>query len=159
MEDGFQVTNAAGLVDRGAIAGEATMIQMPIWRATPRRLWLRYLTNWICPEHRWWWMPFGKPASIGLGFIAAHVRSTHVHIIVAGLANPDRAINDFKSYSSRALNQYGFETADRRRWARGGSTRQLSSGDAVREAVGYVVDGQGDPMVVYQTELEPFLRQ
>ena len=78
-----------------------------------------------------------------------------MHVVVGGLANPDRAICDFKSYSSRALNQYGFEAADRRRWARGGSTRQLSTADAVREAVEYVVDRQGQPMAVYQSELEP----
>src|SRR5580698_5626692 len=35
--------------------------------------------------------------------IAAHVRTTHVKVIVDRLQNADRAIVDFKSYSSRAL--------------------------------------------------------
>jgi REP element-mobilizing transposase RayT len=91
----------------------------------------------------------------GWDLIAAHARSTHVHVVVAGPANPDRAVRDFKSYSSRALNRHGSERVDRRRWARGGSTLQLSSVDAVREAVESVVDRQGDPMAVYQSEPEP----
>jgi hypothetical protein len=82
--------------------------------------------------------------------VAAHVRTTHLHSIVAGLCNPDRAISDFKSYASRALNRHGFETAARTRWARGGSTRQLPNTEAVRAAIQYVVDGQGDPMAVFQ---------
>ncbi len=87
--------------------------------------------------------------------VAAHGRSTHVHVVVARLNDPDRAISDFKSYSSRALNQHGFETANRKRWARGGSTRQLPTAEAVRAAIRYVVDGQGDRMAVLQEHVPP----
>src|SRR5712671_4890529 len=59
----------------------------------------------------------------GWELIAVHVRTTHVHTVIANLRDPDRAVSDLKSYSSRALNQHGYESADRKRWARGGSTR------------------------------------
>jgi Transposase IS200 like len=55
--------------------------------------------------------------------IAAHVRTNHVHIVVAAEARPERLMNDFKSYASRCLNQAGLDQPKRRRWARHGSTR------------------------------------
>ena len=80
--------------------------------------------------------------------LAAHVRATQVHI-VAGGCDPDRAILDFKSYSSRALSRQGFEAPERNRWSRGGSMRGLATSEAVGAAIDYVVDKQGEPMVVY----------
>ena len=78
--------------------------------------------------------------------IAAHVRSTHVHCIVAGLEHPNRAIADFKAYASRALN---LVEGRRTRWAREGSTRRLPTAGAVETAIRYVISGQGEPMAVY----------
>ena len=77
--------------------------------------------------------------------LAAHVRSTHAHLVVDGITESSSAIRDFKAYASRALNQAGV----RRRWSRGGSARRLREASAVRAAVRYVVDGQGPPMAVY----------
>ena len=34
--------------------------------------------------------------------IAAHVRTNHVHLIVVGPREPDRAVAQFKAYSARA---------------------------------------------------------
>ena len=81
----------------------------------------------------------------GWTLIAAHVRSTHVHVVVGGVAETSYAIRDFKAYSSRALNERGA----RRRWARGGNARLLRDARTVRAAVRYVVEGQGAPMAVY----------
>ena len=78
--------------------------------------------------------------------IAAHVRPTHVHCVVANVAVPHRAIADFKAYASRRLNAI---EGSRKRWARDGSTRPLLNEDAVRTAVRYVADRQGDPIAVY----------
>jgi REP element-mobilizing transposase RayT len=78
--------------------------------------------------------------------IAAHVRSTHVHCIVGGVAQPNRAVGDFKAYASRALNQ---SEGHQKRWAREGSTRGLPTSAAIRAAVRYVAEGQGEPMAVY----------
>lgn len=77
--------------------------------------------------------------------LAAHIRSTHAHLIVDGVADASDAIRDFKAYTSRALNRAGW----RRRWARGGNFARLQDSGAVRAVVRYVVDAQGSPMAVY----------
>jgi hypothetical protein len=59
--------------------------------------------------------------------VAAHVRTTHIHVVVGSLCDPDRAISDFKSYSSRALNRHGFGTADRH--AMGARRQHAAIGD------------------------------
>ena len=82
----------------------------------------------------------------GWHLLAAHVRTTHVHVVVAPIDNPDRAIGDFKSYASRKLNlMEGFQC----RWARGGSTQPLRTPESVRHAIRYVTEGQGGPMALY----------
>jgi REP element-mobilizing transposase RayT len=84
--------------------------------------------------------------------VAAHIRSTHVHCVVDGIGCPNRAIADFKAYSSRALNRAeGYQ----KRWAREGSTRRLPNSAAVAADVSYVVDGQGDAMAVYVSSPRP----
>jgi len=77
--------------------------------------------------------------------LAAHARSTHIHIVADGISDSRSAIRDFKSYASRALNREGA----RRRWARGGNARLLRDSQAVRAAIRYVVEGQGQPMAVH----------
>jgi len=57
--------------------------------------------------------------------LAAHVRTNHVHLVVAGEARPERVMNDLKSYASR---------------------------DDVSGAIQYVVEGQGEAMAVYLAE-------
>jgi hypothetical protein len=54
---------------------------------------------------------------------AVHVRARHVHVVVTGAQMPERMMNDFKAYASRALNAAGFENSTRKRWTRHGSTR------------------------------------
>lgn len=84
--------------------------------------------------------------------LAAHVRTNHVHVVVEAECKPEKALNDFKAYSSRALNR---DAADKRtnRWARHGSTRWLWKDQEVRDAIRYVVDEQGVPMAVYVGEI------
>lgn len=77
--------------------------------------------------------------------LAAHVRGTHAHIVADGPTDPASAIRDFKAYASRALNR----NVTPCRWARGGNARLLRDFRAVRAAVRYVVQGQGQPMAVY----------
>ena len=85
----------------------------------------------------------------GWKLLAAHVRSSHVHVIVDGEAPPEKVMNDFKAYASRALNRLGREQPGRRRWAQHGSTRWLWKDQDVREAIRYVVEEQGEPMAVF----------
>jgi REP element-mobilizing transposase RayT len=90
-----------------------------------------------CWERRW-------------SLLAAHVRTTHVHIVVEADARPDRVMNDLKSYASRCLNRMELDEAGRKRWARHGSTRWLWNDENVSAAIRYVVDEQGDPMAVFE---------
>jgi len=82
--------------------------------------------------------------------LAAHVRTSHVHIVVAADAPPERIMNDLKSYASRCLNRLGLDEPARNRWARHGSTRWLWQPQSVSAAIQYVVDEQGDPMAVFE---------
>jgi len=85
----------------------------------------------------------------GWGLTAAHVRSNHVHTVVEADGDPAAVMNTFKAYASRGLNEL---EGSRKRWARHGSTKWLWRDQAVRDAVRYVVDGQGEPMSVYLAE-------
>ncbi len=82
--------------------------------------------------------------------LAAHIRTNHVHVIVEAEETPERVMNVLKSYASRALSQTAFDTADRKRWARHGSTKRLWTSEATTAAVRYVVAGQGEPMAVFE---------
>jgi len=79
--------------------------------------------------------------------IAAHVRMSHVHVVVAADVPPEAVMHDLKACASRCLNEG--ETARDKRWARYGSTRYLWKSDDVAGAVHYVVRKQGEPMAVY----------
>ncbi len=83
--------------------------------------------------------------------LAAHVRSSHVHAVVAAETRPERVMNAFKAYASR-LNRM---EPDRKRWARHGSTLWLWKPEQVAAAVQYVVDGQGEAMSVFPSVTEP----
>ena len=88
----------------------------------------------------------------GWGLLAAHVRTNHVHVVVEAECLPEGVMQDFKAYSSRALNGLGIERKDGKRWALHGSTRWLFRDLEVQEAVRYVVYGQGETMAVYLDE-------
>ena len=80
---------------------------------------------------------------------AAHVRTNHVHVVVTAEPSPERVMNDLKSFASRCLNELGFESPDRKRWARHGSTRWLNNRNSVARAIRYVAEGQGEPMALF----------
>jgi len=88
----------------------------------------------------------------GWNLLAAHVRSNHVHVVVEAEAQPERIMNEFKSYASRDWNGLGLDRPDRRRWARHGSTRWLWKDADVREALHYVIEEQGEPMALFAAE-------
>ena len=84
---------------------------------------------------------------------AAHVRSTHVHVVAASVDEPERVMGDLKAYASRALTNTGLESSTRRKWSRHGSTRWLWEPDSARAAIDYVVRGQGTEMAVYESPM------
>jgi REP element-mobilizing transposase RayT len=81
---------------------------------------------------------------------AAHVRSTHVHLIVTGEVRPERITNDLKAFASRYLNRTKLDRPGCKRWARHGSTRWLWSREDVSSAIRYVVHQQGAPMAIFE---------
>jgi REP element-mobilizing transposase RayT len=82
--------------------------------------------------------------------LAAHVRTSHVHVVVDADRSAEQVMNDFKAYASRALNRMALDRAGRRRWAHHGSTRHLWTKAAVTAAVHYVVCEQGEPMAAWE---------
>lgn len=104
--------------------------------AGPREVVLRAIVD-VC-RHRGWTL------------LAAHVRTAHVHTVVQAEIAPERILNAFKSYSTRALNRD-------QPWARHGSTLYLWTAEEVARAVRYVVSKQGDPMAVYYSSPGSFV--
>jgi hypothetical protein len=88
----------------------------------------------------------------GWRILAAHVRGTHVHVVVHAAREPERVLNDFKAFSSKRLNEAYPEERERKRWARHGSRRYLNTEDGCAAAVRYVVEDQGEPMAVYNAD-------
>jgi REP element-mobilizing transposase RayT len=86
----------------------------------------------------------------GWTLLAAHIRTNHVHVVVRADQPPEKVMTDFKAYASRKLNAGGFESPERKRWTRHGSTRYLWQPAHVAAAIRYVVDKQGQPMTVYE---------
>ncbi len=82
---------------------------------------------------------------------AAHVRMTHVHVVLAASQSPEKVMADLKAWSSRRLREVFGEDADQDRWTQHGSTRYLNDAKSLEAAVSYVVDGQGEPMSVYDS--------
>jgi len=85
----------------------------------------------------------------GWKLLAAHVRSSHVHVVLEGESLPEKVMNDFKAYASRALTRVDGNEPSRKRWARHGSTRWLWKDQDVREAIRYVIEEQGEPMGLF----------
>jgi REP element-mobilizing transposase RayT len=121
---------------RRAAVERRSMIQPPYELDGDSRMAVRQALEEVC-WHRGW------------NLLAAHVRSNHVHVIVEAEVPPEKVMNDFKAYASRALNRLARDGPGRRRWARHGSTRWLWKDQDVREAIRYVVEEQGEPMAVF----------
>ena len=88
----------------------------------------------------------------GWKLLAAHIRTTHAHVVMEAEVRPEKIMNAFKAYASPYLKAAEREQADVRRWAHHGSTRWLCSDVDVRSAIRYVVEEQGSPMVVFVAE-------
>ncbi len=86
---------------------------------------------------------------------AAHVRARHVHIVVTADAAPEKVMNDFKTYASRALNRAGLDEPTRKRWTRHGSTRYINDEGHLAAAINYVINRQGEKMETYEAPDAP----
>jgi len=80
---------------------------------------------------------------------AAHVRTAHVHTVITAAREPGRVMSDLKARVSRDLTRAGFDSAERRRWTRHGSTRHLFTEAEVVEKMDYTLNKQGAPMATH----------
>ena len=118
----------------GIEAGEISRMTQPAYELDAERRKIVLASIRKVAEYRGWTL------------FALHVRARHVHVIVQGAQTPERMLNDFKSYASRALNEAGFDTKDRKRWTRHGSTRYINDERHRAAAINYVLNKQGEPM-------------
>lgn len=86
----------------------------------------------------------------GYGLFAVNVRTNHAHSVVSNSDKPERLMNSFKAYSTKALRTAGLLAADARAWSRHGSTRYLWTDDHISAAVDYVVNGQGGDLPKFE---------
>jgi REP element-mobilizing transposase RayT len=85
----------------------------------------------------------------GWQLLALHVRSNHVHMVVAADREPEFVMRSCKGHASKCLNKAGLDAADRKRWTTHGSTIYLWKAETVAQKVDYTFHGQGDPMAVF----------
>jgi hypothetical protein len=143
-----------GWIDRGRNAyaspiSEANPIRKAYWQAhlnecpwrldaDARRITLRAITS-VC-QHRGW-----------IAY-TVHIRTTHIHAVVAGETAPERMLSDFKAYATRALRENVSQPQRRRYWAHHGSTRYLWNTVSLKAAIEYVLNGQGERLECYLEE-------
>ncbi len=80
---------------------------------------------------------------------AVHVRSNHVHVVVAVDREAGRVMSDLKARASRELTRAGLDDAKRKRWTRHGSTLHLFDEATVADKIDYTLNRQGAPMAWY----------
>ena len=86
----------------------------------------------------------------GYVLIAINVRTNHVHIVVSCGGTPERAMDSFKAYATRALRAAGLAMSDQSVWSRHGSTRYLWTDEHITAAVDYVDNGQGSELPTFE---------
>jgi len=79
----------------------------------------------------------------GWTMLALNVRTSHVHVVLAGLEAPEQGMHALKSNASRAVRQEGLVEQGASVWARHGSMRYLWNVEAVESAVRYTMERQG----------------
>lgn len=75
---------------------------------------------------------------------AIHIRTNHGHVVIpSNNIVPDRALRDFKAYSTRALRNVGLWLHDHSPWVDGGSKRYIWTPEGISNTCDYVVNRQG----------------
>ena len=85
---------------------------------------------------------------------AINVRSNHVHAVVSHEGPPEKIIEAFKGYSTRALRRDGFVNQETKVWARHASTRYLWKATSVEAARNYCLYFQDDEFPSFDDVLE-----
>jgi REP element-mobilizing transposase RayT len=71
---------------------------------------------------------------------AVNVRTNHVHVVVGLGDTPDKALREFKAWSTRRLKEAC--PGRKRWWTEGGSRRYLWKEESVAAAIAYVMEQQ-----------------
>jgi REP element-mobilizing transposase RayT len=111
----------------------ADLAHEPLTLDAPRRQAVQAAIIEVCRYRQW-------------TLLAVHVRTTHVHAVVAALVSPEKVMNDFKAYATRRLRREGLAATDGRVWSVHGSTRYFWKEEQLSETVASVVDRQGIPL-------------
>ena len=82
----------------------------------------------------------------GYLLFALNVRTNHVHSVVSNSGKPERIMDSFKAYSTKALRAARLLSADGKAWSRHGSTKYLWTEADITNAMDYVLHSQGDEL-------------
>jgi len=77
---------------------------------------------------------------------AVNVRTNHVHCVLTAHFSAKRAMAALKANATRSMRDAGCWREHVSPWSRGGSTKYIWSDEELRNAIAYVVDGQGPPL-------------
>ncbi len=77
---------------------------------------------------------------------AVNVRTNHVHCVVTAHFSAKRTMAALKANATRSMREDGCWRTDKSPWARGGSTKYIWTDEELRNAIAYVVEGQGAPL-------------
>jgi hypothetical protein len=81
---------------------------------------------------------------------AAHVRTTHIHLVVQSDQTAEKVTSDLKAWCTRRLREADCQMP--KVWTRQGSTVYVFTWAKLIEKIRYVVQEQGEPMSVYVDE-------
>lgn len=89
-----------------------------------------------------------KEACLVRGYVlhSVNVRTNHVHLVVSNSGPPERMMDAFKAYATKALRAAGLLGDGQKAWSRHGSTRYLWADEHISAAMEYVEFGQGDEL-------------
>ena len=79
-----------------------------------------------------------------INLFAFNVRTNHAHAVVSALGRPEKIMEAFKSYSTRALRAHELVRRDIKIWSRHGSMRYLWKDRSLTATIDYVLYSQGD---------------
>lgn len=82
----------------------------------------------------------------GYSLFGLNVRTNHVHLAASNSGEPERMMDSFKAYATKALRTAGLLAENQKAWSRHGSTRYLWTEEHIGQAVEYVMNGQGDEL-------------
>ena len=75
-----------------------------------------------------------------------NVRTNHVHCVLTAHFSAKRVMAALKANATRTMRDAGCWQTTASPWSRGGSTKYIWTDEELRNAIAYVVDGQGPPL-------------